>query len=159
MNFKKFFMFLLLVSCIFIFIGCKNPETDDPDKPDDPIEDPVKKDTVKVTATTEKLELIFNSTVKGSEANKGQVEATGPSALLYESSNTAVATVDAGGLVTGLTAGEAKIKVISSTDATNFVEVPVTVSGLPLAGGEVGYLFNYKYADLETRTSILAALE
>ncbi|HNZ77264.1 MAG TPA: ABC transporter substrate-binding protein [Bacilli bacterium] len=159
MNFKKFFMFLLLVSCIFIFIGCKNPETDDPDKPDDPIEDPVKKDTVKVTATTEKLELIFNSTVKGSEANKGQVEATGPSALLYESSNTAVATVDAGGLVTGLTAGEAKIKVISSTDATNFVEVPVTVSGLPLAGGEAGYLFNYKYADLETRTSILAALE
>ena len=159
MNFKKFIMFLLLVSCIFAFIGCKEPEEEDPNG-EDPIENPEdKKNTVKVTATTEKLELIFNSTVKGSEANKGQVEATGPSALLYESSNTAVATVDAGGLVTGLAAGQATIKVISSTDATNFVEVPVTVSGLQLAGGETGYLFNYKYANLETRTSILAALE
>ncbi|MFA5765436.1 MAG: ABC transporter substrate-binding protein [Bacilli bacterium] len=160
MNFKKFIMFLLLVSCIFVFIGCKDPDPEDPDDPDDPIVDPEdEKDTVEVTATTEKLELIFNSTVKGSEANKGQVEATGPSALLYESSNTAIATVDAGGLVTGLAAGEATIKVISSTDATNFVEVPVTVSGLKQAGGEEGYLFNYKYANLETRTSILAALE
>lgn len=77
----------------------------------------------------------------------------------YVSSNAAVATVDALGKITAVGKGEAVITVSEKTNADNKVDVTVTVGEVVNAGGAEGQAYNFKFANLETRSSILAALE
>ena len=83
----------------------------------------------------------------------------------FASSKEAVATVSATGLVTLVAPGSAAITATATAEGKEprQVSIPVTVvvrrEASELAGGSEGANFNLKYADLETKTQILAHME
>ena len=84
--------------------------------------------------------------------------------IAAESSNEAVATVTAAGLVTTIDDGSAEIKVtVQKGEETYEVLVLVVVfekaAAEDTAGGAEGAWFNFKYASVDTQTKILAYME
>jgi len=81
----------------------------------------------------------------------------------YSSSDPSIATVDENGEVTGVAAGKVEISAVVRDNENNekIITIPFTVVKVEgkLAGGSEGKIYNFKYADLETKAKILAHME
>lgn len=107
---------LVLVATVFT-VGCSGNKPEETQKPSTPTSTSVKldKDTLSLDADASE-----------------QLTATGATEVKWESSNQAVATVDANGKVTGVNAGTCKVTV-STADGKYQAECTVTVTGYHLS--------------------------
>lgn len=107
---------LVLVATVFT-VGCSGNKPEETKKPSTPTSTSVKldKDTLSLDADASE-----------------QLTATGATEVKWESSNQAVATVDANGKVTGVNAGTCKVTV-STADGKYQAECTVTVTGYHLS--------------------------
>ena len=156
---KKKIVISLLTAGLLLgaLAGCKGNSTNNPgssSNSDSDVSTPTEEYSFTATAPAT-IGIGETGVIEITENNKKEGENT---AFTFESKNTAVATVDANGVVTGVAEGETQIAIVETTHGKRG-SVNVKITAASLATGGFNYASLAGSEAIKTRTEILGKLE